>query len=175
MGTLMVKFLPPQVQGLLLNMCQAPTRCGCPMQSFMRAIVLGMARTTAFQINAQGHPPHRNRLNPSKPCTWQKGCRCHCGWPGKPCCSNNAQNRPAPSLFARQASAATPRRNGCVRLAPSKVRNVRPSTSYHQPLKSTVHTSLGACARCPLHNRPAWVARLLAALVRSNRPAPRPV
>ena len=73
MGTFVVKFLPPQIQGLLFDRARLQLRSNVPMQSFMPPIVLGMSRTTPFQINPQSHPPDRQPAQSQQPSHMGKG------------------------------------------------------------------------------------------------------
>src|SRR5580658_10060189 len=55
----LVKFLPPQIQGLLFRRLWFQLPPNIPVHAFMAAIVLRVSGTPAFQINPQRHPPNR--------------------------------------------------------------------------------------------------------------------
>ena len=73
MGAFIVKFLPPQIHGLLFGCAGFQLHPDVPMQPFMPAIVLRMARAPALQINAQSHPPGRQPAQSQQPADMAKG------------------------------------------------------------------------------------------------------
>ena len=100
-----------------------------------------------------------SRLRPkSSHAHWRKrDIRCRCGSPWVNLVVQRAafKTLAAPSRSEHSLLRATPARNGCARRAPSTAPHRFPQL-LHQPLKSTVHTSLGALqALRPLHRRPA--------------------
>src|ERR1700732_5199609 len=102
-----------------------------------------------------------SRLNPKSACTLAKGeplsLRIACG---KPCRSKN-RSKLVRTVWLR--GSASDRTSNTERLYSS--RTVKGSQRLphllHHPLKSTVHNSLAAPARRPLHKRPASVDRRL--------------
>jgi len=122
MGTFVIKFLPPQIQGFLLavpgsnsvrmsrcNRSCPPLSWGCPGRPRSRSI----PKATHQATTAQSQHPR----------TCARGCRCHYGWlPAIHAVQTTARNNPVPSRSARRPSAATPTHNGYVRPAPSMVR-----------------------------------------------------
>ena len=64
---LIVKALTPQIQGGLIALAACfQLAADIAVQSLMGAVVLGMARPAAFQINSQRDPPHRETTQPQQ-------------------------------------------------------------------------------------------------------------
>jgi hypothetical protein len=164
--------MPPKIKSILISSdpaaLQLPTHV--QMHPLVGSIVLGAAWPTLSRSMPRASHHTESRLKPRIALLLAKAGRCRCESPRKPVLFEEILKTRPDHLGA---TTSTARNSNNMRLCSS--RTVRGSTRFppsptHQPLKSTVQTSLQLVAFLPLDSLPLSVAlRVLRGLVSPAR------